>query len=211
LLHISNPSCHLQTARIYYLVKLHKYIICSCWVIQFKLINLIKIKSFKTLKLSNFEVKCGKIIIVTILRKSICVVAVYTFCMLVWLLCLPGTYLPYYFTQSSLIIVQSGWTVRGSNPGGAETFLIRPEKSVAHPASFTFGTGLFTGGVKRPGAWRLTTHLNLAQRLKKRVELHLCPSSVLLWEVTGRTALLLSFTLNNMGLKASSLNCSFIM
>jgi 2-oxoisovalerate dehydrogenase E1 component len=31
LLHVSTLSCHLQTARIQYLAKLHKYIKCSCW------------------------------------------------------------------------------------------------------------------------------------------------------------------------------------
>ena len=31
LLHVSTLSCHLQTARIQYLAKLHKYIHCSCW------------------------------------------------------------------------------------------------------------------------------------------------------------------------------------
>jgi hypothetical protein len=30
-LNVSTLSCHLQTARIHYLAKLHKYINCSCW------------------------------------------------------------------------------------------------------------------------------------------------------------------------------------
>ena len=30
-LHVSTLSCHLQTARIHYLAKLHKYFNCSCW------------------------------------------------------------------------------------------------------------------------------------------------------------------------------------
>jgi hypothetical protein len=41
----------------------------------------------------------------------------------------------------------TGWTVRGSKPGGGEIFRTRPG---AHPASCTMGTGSFPG-VKRPG------------------------------------------------------------
>ena len=29
--HVSTLSCHLQTAHIHYLTKLHKYFNCSCW------------------------------------------------------------------------------------------------------------------------------------------------------------------------------------
>jgi hypothetical protein len=41
----------------------------------------------------------------------------------------------------------TGWTVRGSNPGGAEIFRTRPDRAWA---SCTMGTGSFPE-VKRPG------------------------------------------------------------
>jgi hypothetical protein len=43
----------------------------------------------------------------------------------------------------------TGWTVRGSNPGGDEIFRTRPTGTGAHPASCTMVTGSFPG-VKRP-------------------------------------------------------------
>jgi hypothetical protein len=44
----------------------------------------------------------------------------------------------------------TGWTVRGSNPGGHEIFQTGPG---AHPAPCTMGTGSFPG-VKWRGGWR---------------------------------------------------------
>jgi hypothetical protein len=44
----------------------------------------------------------------------------------------------------------TGWTVRGSNPGGARFFAHVQTGPGAHPASWTMGTGSFLG-VKRPG------------------------------------------------------------
>ena len=37
----------------------------------------------------------------------------------------------------------TGWVVRGSNPGGGETFRTRPDRPWDHPASCTMGTGWF--------------------------------------------------------------------
>jgi hypothetical protein len=39
----------------------------------------------------------------------------------------------------------TGWTVRGSNPGGGEIFLTCPDRLGGHPASYTMGTGYFPG------------------------------------------------------------------
>jgi hypothetical protein len=45
----------------------------------------------------------------------------------------------------------TGWTVRGSNPGGGARFFAHVQTGPeAHPASCTMGTGSFPG-VKRPG------------------------------------------------------------
>ena len=38
-----------------------------------------------------------------------------------------------------------GWTVRGSNPGGGEIFRTCPDRSGAHPTSYTMDTGFFWG------------------------------------------------------------------
>ena len=51
----------------------------------------------------------------------------------------------------------TGWTVRGSNPGGGEIFPTCPEGPWVHPASCTMGTGSFPG-VKSGLVVRLTPH-----------------------------------------------------
>jgi hypothetical protein len=48
------------------------------------------------------------------------------------------------------IATDYGWTVRGSNPGGARFFAHVQSGPEAHQASYTMGTGSFPG-VKRPG------------------------------------------------------------
>jgi len=40
----------------------------------------------------------------------------------------------------------TGWTVRGSNPGGGEIFHTHPDQPGAHPASYKTGTELSPGG-----------------------------------------------------------------
>ena len=61
--------------------------------------------------------------------------------------------------------LDTGWTVRGSNPGRARFLAHVQTGPGAHPASYTVGTGSFTG-VKRPG--RDVDHpIHLASRLKK--------------------------------------------
>jgi hypothetical protein len=60
----------------------------------------------------------------------------------------------------------TGWTVRGSNPGGGVIFPVPVQTGpIAHPASYKMGTGSIPG-VKRPG--RDVDHPpHLEPRLKK--------------------------------------------
>jgi len=45
-----------------------------------------------------------------------------------------------------------GWTVRGSNPGGGETFLSIQTGTEFHPTSCTMGSGSFPGAERPKGA-----------------------------------------------------------
>ena len=49
----------------------------------------------------------------------------------------------------------TGWTVRGSNPGGGEIFLTRPDRPWDSPSLLYNGYRVFPGG-KAAGAWRWT-------------------------------------------------------
>ena len=102
----------------------------------------------------------------------------------------------YLFDNSSVAagIAQSvqrlatGWTVRGSNPGGGQDF---PYPSIpvpgAHPASYTMCTGSYQG-VKRPG--RGADHPSPSSaEVKERVELCICSISGPSWPVLGWTVL----------------------
>ena len=44
-----------------------------------------------------------------------------------------------------------GWTVRGSNPGGGEILLTRPDRPWGPPSLLYNGYRLFPGGKERPG------------------------------------------------------------
>jgi hypothetical protein len=44
-----------------------------------------------------------------------------------------------------------GWTVRGSNPGGGETFRTYPDRPWGPPSLMYNGYRVFSGGRKRPG------------------------------------------------------------
>ena len=46
----------------------------------------------------------------------------------------------------------SGWTVRGSNPGGVEIFRTRPDRPWGSPSLLYDGYQIFPGG-KAAGAW----------------------------------------------------------
>jgi hypothetical protein len=60
------------------------------------------------------------------------------------------------------ISVVKGWTVRGSNPGGAEIFRTRPDRCWGPPSLLYNGYRVFPGG-----GVTLTTKPHLAPMLKK--------------------------------------------
>ena len=76
----------------------------------------------------------------------------------------------------------TGWTVRGSNPGGRRDFPhpFRPALG-PHPASYTMGTGSFQG-VKQPGDDVDHPSLSSAE-VEGRVELYICSHSGPSWPV----------------------------
>jgi len=49
--------------------------------------------------------------------------------------------------------LDTGWTVRGSNPGGGEMFRSCPDRSLGPPSLLYNGYRVFPGG-KAAGAWR---------------------------------------------------------
>jgi len=55
------------------------------------------------------------------------------------------------FNRNLIWTVPTGWTVRGSNPGGARFSAPVQSSPEAHPASCTVGTGSFPGGKVLPG------------------------------------------------------------
>ena len=71
-------------------------------------------------------------------------------------------------TAQSVLRLATGWTVRGSNPGGGARFSAPVQTGPeAHPASYTMGTGSFPG-VKRPGRGVDHQPSHLAPRLKEQ-------------------------------------------
>ena len=82
----------------------------------------------------------------------------------------------------------TGWTVRGSNPGGGVRFSASVQTDPgAHPASCTMGTGSFQG-VKRPG--RGADHPPPSKcRGQERVGLYLYSPSGPSWPVMGELSL----------------------
>ena len=65
--------------------------------------------------------------------------------------------------------LNTGWTVRGSNPGEARFSAVQTGPG-AHPASCTMGTGSFSG-IENGRGVTLTPHPLLVPRSKNRVEL----------------------------------------
>jgi hypothetical protein len=102
----------------------------------------------------------------------------------------------YIFRDSSVCIaIATGWTVRGSNPGGGEIFRTRPDRLwvSSHPP-IEWATGLFAE-VKRPV--RGADHPSPSgAEVKERVELYLCFPSGRSWPVLGWN-LPLPFTVHN--------------
>jgi hypothetical protein len=52
----------------------------------------------------------------------------------------------------SVLRLATGWTVRGSNPGGGEMFRTRPDRLWSPPSFLYNGFRVFSGG-KAAGAW----------------------------------------------------------
>jgi hypothetical protein len=68
--------------------------------------------------------------------------------------------------RDSSVGIATGWTVRGSNPGGGEIFLTRPDRPWGSPSLLYNRYRVSFPGVKRPG--RGVNHPpNLTPRLKK--------------------------------------------
>jgi hypothetical protein len=49
------------------------------------------------------------------------------------------------------IVTATDWTVRGSNPGGGESFRTCPDRSWGPPSLLYNGDRVFPGGKERPG------------------------------------------------------------
>ena len=52
----------------------------------------------------------------------------------------------------SVLQLGTGWTVRGSNPGGSEFFYTRPDRPWGPPSLIYYGYQVFPG-VKEAGKW----------------------------------------------------------
>ena len=79
----------------------------------------------------------------------------------------------------------TGWTVRGSNPGGGEVFCSRRDRPWGPPSLLYNGHRVSFPGVKRPG--RGVDHPPPSSaRVKERVELYLYSPSGPSWPVLGK-------------------------
>jgi hypothetical protein len=91
-------------------------------------------------------------------------------------------YFFYMFVQNA----STGWTIRGSNPGGGEIFRSRPDRPWDPPSLLYNGYRVSFPGVKRPG--RGVDHPPPSNaEVKERVELYLYSPSGLSWPVLGLT------------------------
>jgi len=79
----------------------------------------------------------------------------------------------------------TGWTVRGSNPGGGEIFRARPDRPWGSPSLLYYGHRVFPGA-KAAVAWRWPSIPSSAE-VKERVELYLYSPSGPSWPVIGWT------------------------
>jgi hypothetical protein len=68
---------------------------------------------------------------------------------------MPPTLLVLRILSVSLLLhyLATGWTVRGSNPGGGAIFRTRPDRSWGSPSLLYNGYWVFPGG-KAAGVWR---------------------------------------------------------
>jgi len=79
----------------------------------------------------------------------------------------------------------TGWTVRGSNPGGSEIFYTRSDRPWGPLSLLSIGYRVFSGG-KTAGAWRWPP-TPFSAEVKLRVELYLYSPSGPSWPVLGST------------------------
>jgi hypothetical protein len=80
----------------------------------------------------------------------------------------------------------TGWTFRGSNPGGGEIFRSRPDRPWGPPSLLYNGYRVYFPGVKRQG--RGVDHPPPSSaEIKEKVELYLYSPSGPSWLVLGRT------------------------
>ena len=79
----------------------------------------------------------------------------------------------------------TGWTARGSNPGGGEIFRTRPDRPWGPPSLLYNGYRVFPGG-KAAGAWCWSPTPSRAE-IKERVELNIYLPFGPLWHVLGWT------------------------
>jgi hypothetical protein len=94
--------------------------------------------------------------------------------------------LPRFFIQPLFLGIATGWTVRGSNPGGGEIFRILPDRPWGPPSLLYNGYRVSFPGVKRPG--RGVDHRpSSSVGVKERVELYLYSPSGPSWPVIGWT------------------------
>ena len=77
----------------------------------------------------------------------------------------------------------TGWTVRGSHPGGDEIFRTRPDRPWGPPILLNNGSRVFPGG-RAAGAWRIPP-TPFSAEVKERVELYLYSISGPSWPVIG--------------------------
>jgi hypothetical protein len=106
---------------------------------------------------------------------------------------IPTTSLPLFYDPNNIwwrvqvMRLATGWTVRGSNPGGGRFSAPVQTGHGAHPASYTTGTGSFSG-VKRPGRGAEHPPPPNAQ-VKERVELFICSPIGPSWPVLRWTSI----------------------
>jgi len=77
----------------------------------------------------------------------------------------------------------TGWTARGSNPGGSEIFRTRPDRPWGPPNLLYNGYRVFPG-VKAAGAWCISP-TSSSDEIKERVELYIYSPFGPLWPVIG--------------------------
>ena len=91
----------------------------------------------------------------------------------------------YYPVRIESAVGATGWTVRGSNPGGGEIFHTRPDRPWGPPSLLYSRYRIFPGG-KAAGAWRWPSTPSSVE-VKERVGLYLDSPCMPLWPVLGGT------------------------